>query len=47
MFTANFDWTYIFKGEYEVEADGKKLRILRRYPNGFIDVYNLEKVKGN
>ena len=47
MFTANFDWTYIFKGEYEVEVSGNTLRIIKRYPNDFADVYNLEKVREN
>jgi hypothetical protein len=47
MFTANFDWTFIFKGDYEVETDGDVLRLTKRYPNDFVDVYNLKKVKNN
>jgi hypothetical protein len=47
MFTANFDWTFIFKGDYEVEAEGDNLRFIKRYPNDFADVYNLKKVKKN
>jgi len=46
MFTANFDWTYIFKGEYDYEVEGNELRIFKRYPNtDDIDSYNLTRVK--
>ena len=47
MFTANFDWTFIFSGDYEVEAEGDNLRLTKRYPYGSADVYNLKKVKKN
>jgi hypothetical protein len=47
MFTADFDWTYIFKGDYEVEVDGDVLRLIKRYPNDFADVYNLKRTKKN
>ena len=43
-FTANFDWTLIFKGEYQYEQNGEQLRIWRSYSNGTMDVYQLEKV---
>ncbi|HEX8333977.1 MAG TPA: hypothetical protein VF622_15260 [Segetibacter sp.] len=46
MFTANFDWTLIFKGDYEVEAEGESLRLLKRHGD-FTDVYNLKKAKKN
>jgi hypothetical protein len=42
-FTANFDWTLIFKGEYYYEQNGNQLRIWRTYPNGAMDIYQLTK----
>jgi len=43
FFTANFDWTYIFKGEYNYEQKGNQLRIWRTYPDGTTDIYQLTK----
>jgi hypothetical protein len=47
MFTADFDWTLIFEGDYEVETDRDILRLIKRYPNNVADVYNLKKAKKN
>jgi hypothetical protein len=43
FFTANFDWSLIFKGEYQYEQKGNQLRIWRSYPNGRQDIYDLIK----
>ena len=45
MFTADFDWLLILKGEYEYELTGKQLKIIRSYPGKKYDTYNLEKRK--
>jgi hypothetical protein len=45
MFTANFDWSFIFGGDYDWRVSGDNLIITRTYPNGFIDTYDLQKVK--
>ncbi len=45
MFTANFDWSLIFKGEFEYDVLGSQLKIWRKYPGKKIDVYTLEKIK--
>lgn len=45
FFTADFDWTLIFKGEYNYEQNGTHLRIWHTYANGLQDVYNLTKVE--
>jgi hypothetical protein len=42
-FTADFDWSYIFKGEYSYEQSGNQLRIWRTYPDGSTDLYELTK----
>lgn len=41
FFTANFDWTLIFSGEYDYELNGDKLRITRRYSPSQMDIYVL------
>ena len=43
FFTADFDWTFIFQGEYSYELNGDDLKIWRDYSNGFRDVYQLKK----
>jgi hypothetical protein len=45
MFTANFDWSFIFGGDYDWRIVDKDLIITRSYANGSIDSYNLHKVK--
>jgi hypothetical protein len=45
MFTANFDWSFIFGGDYDWRIVDKELIITRSYANGSIDSYNLHKVK--
>ena len=45
MFTADFDWTFIFKGSYFYEIDGDKLRIWKDYAGGQKDIYLLQRVK--
>lgn len=45
MFTANFDWTLIFNGEYNYDLSGDQLRIWRDYPDGKRDQYELRKEK--
>ena len=43
FFTAEFDWTFIFNGEYSYELNGDDLKIWRDYPNGYRDIYTLKK----
>lgn len=43
MFTADFDWTFIFNGEYNYELSGDHLRIWRDYPDASQDLYDLRK----
>ena len=43
-FTANFDWSYIFDGEYSYLKEGASLRIWRDYPDGTRDIYELQKI---
>ena len=43
MFTADFDWSFIFKGDYQYEFDGTELRITKNYPNSIEDQYILQK----
>ena len=43
FFTANFDWTFIFTGEYEYELNGDNLRITRRHSASQVDVYELKR----
>jgi len=42
-FTADFDGTYIFSGEYNYEQNGNQLRIWRTYADGKTDIYQLTK----
>lgn len=43
MFTANFDWSFIFSGTYQLEIQESKLHIWKDYGNGVSDDYYLEK----
>jgi hypothetical protein len=43
MFTADFDWTYIFKGDFEVSVSGKEVKLTKNYSPGFYDEYTLQK----
>lgn len=43
MFTADFDWSYIFQGDYTIELSGNQLKITRSYPNSVYDQYVFEK----
>jgi hypothetical protein len=43
MFTADFDGTLIFKGEYDYELSGNELRITKSYPGNMYDSYILQK----
>ena len=43
FFTANFDWSLIFDGEYQYEQEGASLKIWRDFPNGGKDLYELIK----
>jgi major membrane immunogen (membrane-anchored lipoprotein) len=43
MFSANFDWSLIFKGTYQYELENGELKIYRRNSNDIIDQYNLKK----
>jgi len=45
MFTADFDWTLILKGEYEMERSENTLTLTKVYPNAtgqIKDVYTLQ-----
>lgn len=41
LWTADFDWSFIFDGEYEFRAEGGTLEIKRTYNNGLSDLYRL------
>jgi len=43
MFTADFDWTFIFNGEYEMDIFGNELTLTRSYPGNVYDYYILQK----
>ena len=44
VFTADFDGTFIFNGEYEYEVDGAEIEIVKRYPNStYVDRYLLKR----
>jgi hypothetical protein len=43
FWTAEFDWTLILKGDYQVKIDGKALNMSRDYSNGSKDIYLLKK----
>lgn len=42
MFPANFDWTYILKGNFNLKTEGKKIYMTRSYGEVH-DRYELEK----
>lgn len=44
-FTADFNWTFIFDGEYNYELKGNQLHIWRTYANGATDIYKLTKTE--
>lgn len=43
VWTADFDWTYILDGEFELVVEGDELIITRRYNEELYDVYTLVK----
>lgn len=43
-FTADFDWTLIFSGDYQYERAGDSLIIWKEYPDGE-DIYRLKRVE--
>lgn len=43
MFTANFDWSLIFKGTYEYKFTDGELTISKKSANDVADYYNLKK----
>ncbi|NOT75950.1 MAG: hypothetical protein HOP08_13570 [Cyclobacteriaceae bacterium] len=42
-FTANFDWTLILGGEYDLEVNGNEVIMIHRYDDGNFDRYRLSK----
>ncbi|HYE55132.1 MAG TPA: hypothetical protein VD996_09825 [Chitinophagaceae bacterium] len=43
VWTANFDWTLILNGEYDIHIDGDNLYIYRSYNGAYFDSYNLKR----
>ena len=43
MWTAEFDWSLILDGKYELKSSGKNMVISKAYSNGNVDVYTLAK----
>lgn len=43
MWTADFDWTLILNGGYQLKSSGKSVIISKTYSNGNVDVYTLNK----
>ena len=43
FFTADFDWTFIFNGEFDYEVEGNKLTLSKSFPGSVYDRYILEK----
>lgn len=43
MFTADFDWSFIFNGEWEYEVSGDELKLVKRHAGSTIDYYTLKK----
>jgi hypothetical protein len=43
VWTAEFDWSLILNGDYEINTAGNKLNITKTYSNGMMDVYTLVK----
>jgi hypothetical protein len=43
VFPANFDWSFIFNGEYNYEFDGTNLKIWKEYNSGSKDIYLLKR----
>ncbi|WP_017733640.1 hypothetical protein [Nafulsella turpanensis] len=41
--TAEFDWTYILGGKFEIFVEGTHLTLTRRYSNDLYDSYSLER----
>ena len=41
--TANFDWTLILNGDYQVTRNGNQLLIVKQYGNESKDIYTLVK----
>lgn len=47
VFTADFDWTLILSGRYDIYTIEDQLIITRTYNNQVKDVYNLRKTDSN
>lgn len=43
-FTADFDWTLIFMGDYQYKRTGDSLIMWKEYPNGK-DIYRLKRIE--
>jgi hypothetical protein len=41
--TAEFDWSLILNGDYNISTSGNTLSITKTYSNGMVDVYTLAK----
>lgn len=45
FFTANFDWSYILGGDYQMSRNGDSLTLIRDYNGIFRDEYRLLRLK--
>jgi hypothetical protein len=43
--TANFDWTFVLNGEYDISVNGDTLRIERSYPGIILTIDKYELIK--
>lgn len=43
FFTADFDWTYILDGEYNISLQEDQVTLTKSYDGGVTDVYQLKK----
>ncbi|WP_114936996.1 hypothetical protein [Mucilaginibacter endophyticus] len=43
VWTAEFDWSLILSGDYDITVSGNKITISKSYATGMIDVYTLSK----
>lgn len=43
VWTAEFDWSLILNGDYDINTSGNTITITKTYSNGMLDIYKLVK----
>jgi len=43
VWTAEFDWSLILNGDYDINTSGNSITITKTYSNGMLDIYKLVK----